>query len=139
MIFTTLVGICAAITAVAAILYVPARHKATKARVALFGSEGDAIVPAREKYWAADKRQKMLGLGGIAGYAIVMFSLVALQSLHVLEKGSTFYLWTMLTATAALLTVGITATIYNDKDTAARIKRDVERSYKPFDSGKGKS
>ena len=131
MIATILIALLALVTAGAGVLYIPARRKATKAYAELLPAEGDAIAPAREKYWSADKKQKKLGLTAIVGYAVVMFGVLILRAVHLLPESSTAVTITSVAVTVALVAVGITAQLCNDKDSEARIERDAERRYGP--------
>jgi hypothetical protein len=77
------IGIAALIVCVVAtIIFVPAAKSARRAYRELLLAEGDAIDPAREKYWALDKRQRRSALTSICCYAVGIMSILPFGNHH---------------------------------------------------------
>jgi len=78
-IIVSVVGLlCLAIAIVTTCLYVPTVRAVRPAYRELLLAEGEAVEPAREKYWALDRRQRRLALWTIAVYALGLFSTIPL-------------------------------------------------------------
>jgi len=70
---------CFATAAIATALYIPAVRSVAPAYRELMRAEGAAVEPARQTYWAADRRQKRLALWAIGAYAVGMLCVLPLD------------------------------------------------------------
>ena len=89
---------CLATAAVCTALYVPAIRALGPAYRELLLSEGEAVDPARQKYWALDRRQQRLALWTCALYAVGCLSTLLLgdsrNAIHITAViGLTLCIW----------------------------------------------
>ncbi|GEM_PF-3333202 len=120
-----------AITAAAmAVIYFFVRRKASAAYWELQLSEGDAIAPAREAYWRADRAQKGSGLACVACYAATFAVLIAGQATRRLPQQPSLFsadTASIILASLAMMAVVLVASIYNGRDFEMRMKAETMR------------
>lgn len=126
---SVLLGLLSAGATVCGIAYIVVRNRTLGAYRELMAAEGDRIPSARDKYWKLDRRQKRIAIAVLVMYTVIFLILGPLSA-----PTGAMWLVAMILASLAVLTVGMTASLCNEKETEARIHADSERRFRGLSS-----
>jgi len=124
-ILTTLLVALTALATVSGVAYVLVRIRTLGAYRAFIEADGDPEKSAREVYRCLDRRQKRLALVILAIYGLTFLLLSPF-----LEPASGLAIGCLVLVTLSVLSVGLTASVCNDRESEARIDYDVKRRYR---------
>ena len=124
---TVLLGALCAVATVCGVAYVFVRVRTLNAYRAFIEADGEPGKAAREVYFSLDKRQKRLAIAVLSLYALTFIGLTPF-----LQPLSGFALGCVVLITLSLLSVGLTATICNEKESTARMHADSNRRIRRF-------
>jgi hypothetical protein len=131
MIVNTLPILVALAGVAAAAVYIPIRRKASKAYAAMYRAEGAAAKPAREAYWQLDRDQKTIAVVAMTAFAFNVLIALLVQIPHsAFKEGNPLAIWSYLATSASVVSIGLTAMFYNDRDADVRMKDEEERRSK---------
>jgi hypothetical protein len=126
-ILMVLLGALSALATVSGIAYIIVRLRTLSAYRTFIETEGDPEKAAREVYHCLDRRQKRLAIVILSIYGLTFIVLSPF-----LQPASGLMIGCMILVTLAALSVGLTASVCNDKETEARINADSRRRIRRF-------
>ena len=124
---TVLLGTLSVCATACGIGYIVLRLRTLTAYRLLLEADGDAVMLARETYFGLDKRQKRLAIFILAIYGLTFLALSPF-----LQPASSLSIGCLILITLSVLSVGLTASICNDKEWTARMHDDSRRRINRF-------
>lgn len=124
---TVLLGILSICATACGIGYIVLRLRTLTAYRVLLEADGDAVMLARETYFGLDKRQKRLAIFILAIYCLTFLALSPF-----LQPASSLAIGCLILITLSVLSVGLTASICNDKEWTARMHDESRRRIHRF-------
>jgi hypothetical protein len=118
-------GFLAAATLVAGLIYLFSVRRVNRLYREMQFAEREDVRSKAASYWSVETIRRRTALVGLIAYAVVLVGFAIIG-----EAKEGWRLYAVLTASAGMAAIAITATINNMKQTEMRIEADVARRYK---------